>query len=95
YTNPLVHDKKMAYRYFADSNLNWGQRQVAVKKFLREHPSFIFEPASPVAGTIVVDINNLTGIKNTEQFRWLREQHIPVGTFEDCYLIYDIKDSPR
>jgi len=94
YSNMLVADKKMAYRFLADSNFNWGQRRSAMQFFLIEHPDYIFEPSVPVTGMIIVDLNNLTGIKTPEKFRWLRENYVPVATIDDCYLIYNVKQLP-
>jgi hypothetical protein len=84
----------MAYKYFADSNLNWGQRKNNLIKFLEKNPGVIFEPAVPSTGKIVVDINNLAGIKEPEKFRWLRENYIPVGAIDDCYIIFDVNSLP-
>ena len=95
YTNMLVTDKKMAYRYLADSNFNWGQRTSTLQKFIVEHPDYIFEPDKPVTGMIIVDLNNLVGIRAPEKFRWLRKNYVPVATIGDCYLIYDIKQLPE
>lgn len=95
YTNLLIPETK-AYLYFADSNLNWGQRTAQVKTFLNEHPGYIFQPDTPVSGHIVVDINYLTGTLQPAQFKWLREHYTPVAVFEHCYLIYDVpKDTTR
>ncbi len=94
YTNRFITDKKTAYRYFADSNLDWGQRHEAVQEFLRRHPGYIFAPATPVTGTVVIDINRLVGIKDSQQFEWIRKNYSPVATFDDCYLIYDIRALP-
>jgi hypothetical protein len=92
YTNSLVPDKKYAYRYLADSNLNWGQRQKRVEKFLEDNPGYIFEPDKPVRGMIVVDLNKLVGINGPGKFEWLRKNHQPVATVDDCYLVYQVKD---
>jgi hypothetical protein len=94
YTNPLVRDKKSAYRYFADSNLNWGQREKKIRSFLRDHPAYIFEPDTPCTGTIVVDVNELTGIINPGKYRWLRASYSPTAVIDGCYLIFDVKKLP-
>lgn len=90
YTNVLVRDKKMAYRFLADSNFNWGQRKSYLDAYMRTHPGYIFEPDGPVTGMIVVDVNNLTGITEPEKFKWLREKYTPVATVQGCYLVYNI-----
>jgi len=94
YTNLLVGNKKKAYLFLADSNINWGQRQVFLQKFMLQHPEYIYEPPVPVTGMIVVDVNNLAGIQQPGKFKWLRDNYTPVATIEDCYLLYDIKQLP-
>lgn len=94
YSNMLVAEKKLAYRFLADSSFNWGQRNSALQNFLSVHPDYIFEPSVPVTGMIVVDLNNLAGIKTPEKFKWLRENYVPVATIDDCYLIYNVKQLP-
>lgn len=91
YTNMPAGDKKLVYRFFADSNLNWGQRQTYLDKFMAAHPDYIFEPANPVKAMIVVDINNLVGLREPGKFKWLRNNYLPMETIESCYLIYDTR----
>jgi hypothetical protein len=59
-----------------------------------EHPDYIFEPAGPVRGMTVVDLNNLAGINVTEKLKWLREHYTPVSTIDNCYLVYDVRQLP-
>lgn len=92
YTNSLVWDKKSAYYYFADSNLDWGQRQKKVQEFLANNTGYIYEPTQRVKGTIVVALNNLVGINDPERYEWLRKNYRPVATFDDCYLVYRVTD---
>jgi hypothetical protein len=95
YTNALITDKKMAYRYLADCNLHWGQRQKKMQAVLKEHPEYIFEPEKPVTGTVVVELNHLVGIKDPAKFEWLRKNYQPVATIDDCYLVFDVPEAPR
>ncbi len=92
YTNSLIANKTNAYRYLADCNLHWGQRQKKIKAFLEQNPGYIFEPPKPVKGTIVVEVNNLVGINDPARFEWLRKKYKPIATFDDCYLIFDVRD---
>jgi len=94
YTNLLITDKKMAYLYFADSNLNWGQRSSAMHKFLASHPGYIFEPPLPLTGMIIVDLNNLVGLRDPGKFKWLRDNYTPVASIDGCYLVYAVKQLP-
>lgn len=94
YTSEWLVPKKKAYRYVSDSNLNWGQRSVKINTILKNHPEYIFEPAAPATGMIVVDINKLTGIIQTEKFEWLRKNYQPESVIEGCYLLYNIRQLP-
>ena len=94
YTNELILNKTRAYQYFADSNLSWGQRHKKIDGFLKEHPGYIFEPAKPVTGTIIVELNNLVGITDPEKFKWLRENFEPFDDYDGCYLLYKVDSLP-
>lgn len=96
YTNMLITDKKMAYHYFADSNLNWGQRHKQVQTFMAAHPGYIFEPEHPCTGMLVIDLNNLLGLRAGMQgkFGWLRNHYKPVAAIDDCYLVFDVRQLP-
>ena len=71
-----------AYRYLADSNLDWEDHGYYIEEFQRRHPemSITIEPArgKPVPGWILVGANGLVGIFEPERFRWLREGFVPV-----------------
>lgn len=91
YFNELVPDRKLAYRILADSNLDWGQNRSQLAVFLDEHPDVIFEPEAPTTGTVMVGVNELTGVFGGEQrFQWLRDGHRPADHLDYTYLIYDI-----
>jgi hypothetical protein len=91
YTNEFITDKKNAWRYIADSNLDWGQRQAQIKSYLQANPDIIFEPEKPVKGKILVRINKLVGTKDQAMYAWLRKDHEPVAVIESCYLLYQIR----
>ena len=62
YMNEWVHDRRLAYKITADSNLDWGQDMEIVNQFLKDNPDVIFEPKKPVSGRILVGANRLTGV---------------------------------
>ncbi len=91
YFNEIVYDRNQAYRYLADSNIDWGQNKAELADFLAQHPDYKFEPTVPTSGTIVVGVNELVGVVGKpEDFKWLRENFSPVGNFRYSYLIYNI-----
>jgi hypothetical protein len=44
YFNELVPDRKLAYRYLADSNLDWGGNRWYLAEYIRCHSGLIVEP---------------------------------------------------
>jgi hypothetical protein len=91
YTNEFITDKKNAWRYIADSNLDWGQRQQQIEKYLAANPDINFEPERPVKGKVLVGINKLVGTKDPDMYAWLRNVHQPQAVVESCYVLYDIR----
>jgi 4-amino-4-deoxy-L-arabinose transferase-like glycosyltransferase len=91
YFNEIVLDRTQAYRYLADSNIDWGQNKAELAKFLAQHPDYQYMPTAPTSGTIVVGVNELIGVVGKpEDFQWLRDEFSPTRNFLYTYLIYDI-----
>ena len=95
YFNEIVWDRKRAYRYLADSNLDWGQDGLRLKQYLAEHPKVRQAPEKPKllaeTSTYYLEINLLLGI-TTEPgtFEWLRENFQPVDTIASSYLLFEV-----
>ena len=81
YFNELIGSRRNAYRYLADSNLEWEDTFHFIAEYRRAHPEqpFTFEPREPTAGFVLVGANELVGLFDAERFRWLRENFRPVG----------------
>jgi hypothetical protein len=90
YFNELLRDRKQAYRILVDSNLDWGQSERYLARYLRAHPDASFEPDRPRAGTLLVSANKLSGLLLREQFRWLRENFEPVGHVAYSHLLFQV-----
>jgi 4-amino-4-deoxy-L-arabinose transferase-like glycosyltransferase len=91
YFNELVPDRKTAYKYLSDSNLNWGQGKYYLEAYLTEHPEAIYEPEKIVSGEIIASPDDLVGVTDDPQkFAWLRENFEPTGTVAYAYLIYEV-----
>jgi len=94
YFNELVPNRSYAYKYLADSNIDWGQNRANLAEYLEQHPDYKFQPNTPTAGTIVIGVNELTGVVgNPQDYQWLRENFKPIGNFDYTYLIYNISPS--
>ena len=91
YFNEIVLDNRFAYKYLADSNLDWEQGYFYLKEYLAEHPDALVEPRRPRYGTIIVSANALVGIsRRPNQFAWLRNNFEPAETIAYMYLVYKI-----
>jgi 4-amino-4-deoxy-L-arabinose transferase-like glycosyltransferase len=92
YFNELVPDRKMAYRILADSNIDWGENQYYLDRWLERHPEAIVQPDGPVSGTIVVGVNDYSGVFNTGRYAWLREglDARPVDHVAYSWLVFNV-----
>ncbi len=90
YFNEFVLNRTMAYKYLADSNLDWGQSKNYLRDYMKGHRGAIFEPDKIMAGRIIVSVNDLVGLYNPSRFAWLRDNFEPVGNVAYSYLIYDV-----
>jgi hypothetical protein len=98
YFNEIVWDRKMAYKYLADSNLDWGQDYYALKAYRAEHRDVGKAPEIPQlikkTHTFYVPVNQLVGVSyDPATYRWLRENFEPVGMIAPSYLLFKI--TPR
>jgi len=92
YFNELVWDKKDAYKYLVDSNLDWQQAEFLRDQYLKENPDVNEEPPKPLPGRLLVSPNNLVGIvEHPSRYNWLRDIFQPEELVAGVYLVYDIK----
>ena len=92
YFNEFIWDRKMAYKYLADSNIDWEQSKQYLKEYQEKHPEAIVSPQYKItSGLIVVNANDLVGVTvKPEMYQWLRENFEPVDTVAYSYLVYKI-----
>lgn len=95
YFNELIGNRLNMYKYLADSNVEWGQNGIYLNEYIENYrgkEQIHVQPWGKCTGIVLVDINNLVGIfrSNREQFKWLRENHEPVGHIGYSWLIYHI-----
>ena len=89
YMNEIVPDRKMAYKYLADSNLDWEQGKHYLDAYLAANPQAEYEPKSIKPGQFVVSVDTLVGIMNgPNQYAWLRQNFEPVDSIAGEYLVY-------
>ncbi len=92
YFNELIGPRVNAYRFLADSNLDWEDRSYDIVRFRTEHPEIdvVVEPATPQAGWILVGANKLVGVYEPERYRWLRENFQPERHVGYSYLLFRV-----
>jgi hypothetical protein len=95
YFNEIVWDRKMAYKYLADSNLDWGQDEFIVEDYLAEHPEVRKAPKTPrllsETTRYYVQVNQLVGVtEHPDAYRWLRENFEPVDLVAPSCLLFEI-----
>jgi 4-amino-4-deoxy-L-arabinose transferase-like glycosyltransferase len=91
YFNEIVWDRKQAYKYLADSNLDWGQGKNELDRYLLQHPDAIYKPGKARSGNIVVRVNDLVGVTvDPNQYAWLRNNFEPSDSIAYAYLVYKI-----
>jgi hypothetical protein len=93
YFNEFVWDRKQAYKYLADSNIDWGQSENELNQYLQEHPDAIYKTHKIMSGHLVVRVNDLVGVtSDLAQYAWLRDNFEPVDTIAYSYLVYKISN---
>ena len=92
YFNELIGPRVNAYRFLADSNLDWEDRSRDIARFRAEHPGIdlVVEPEAPRAGWILVGANRLVGVYEPERYRWLRENFRPERHVGYSYLLFRV-----
>lgn len=97
YFNELIGRRVNAYRYLADSNLDWEDHAYWIARWQARHPDrpLTVSPAGPATGWILVGVNDLVGLFDPERYRWLREGHRPVDHVAYAHLLYYVPPDGR
>jgi hypothetical protein len=94
YTNEFIWNKKMAYKKIADSNLCYGEGRKFLEKYLVKNKDAIVLPEKPVAGKIVMEVNEMLNkdIRTMGKYDWVNKL-TPVDHIHSQYLVFDVKQS--
>lgn len=98
YMNEWSHDRRLSYRFLADSNLDWSQSTAEVQAFLNKNRDVILNPEHPVSGRVLVNANRLTGVDRWHpSARWLAEKYQPVAHVAYSHFLFEVpaKDVPE
>ncbi|MBI4518323.1 MAG: glycosyltransferase family 39 protein [Deltaproteobacteria bacterium] len=98
YFNQLIGSRQQAYRYLADSNLDWDQARFALWRWQERRGGrpYRLEPRElPSSGTVVVRASEFVGVFNLESYRWLRHAQARsaarvTGTIGDAFLVFEV-----
>jgi hypothetical protein len=71
YTNEFIYDKKMAYRYVGNANLEFNQGNFFFMAYLLKHPEVHMAPVKPAPGIFLINLNDYMDIWNLHQYAWL------------------------
>jgi hypothetical protein len=96
YFNELIGRRVNAYRFLADSNLDWEDHRYFIARFQARHSEMAIavEPPEPRAGYVLVGANQLVGIYGPERYRWLREHFSPIGHVAYSHLLFYVPPVP-
>ncbi len=92
YFNETIGRRVNMYRYLAHSNVDWGQGQNYLLEYFNRtrDPYMLVNPRRVRPGRMVIGVNRLVGVYDSEQYRWVRENLTPVGHVAYCFLIFDV-----
>jgi hypothetical protein len=94
YMNEFVADRRYAWKYLADSNLDWGQQDYVIGDFLRNNPDVILAPDQPRTGRILVSADRLVGVYRNTDYGWLRDNFEPVAQVGYADFLFEVKQLP-
>jgi hypothetical protein len=92
YTNELIWDKKNAYKVLASTNIDHGQCNIALNKFLENHTEVKWPGSAPQAGDFILGINDYLDLKGTGKYAWLKNFE-PKDHVDHCYLLFTVTEN--
>jgi hypothetical protein len=97
YFNELIGDRINAYKYLADSNLDWEDKTYYIKKWEAEHPKirYLTHPEAmnhPTPGFFLMPANSYVGVFDQDQYAWIRDFKPLAHIAYSHYLLYITPD---
>jgi len=95
YFNESIGGPQRGYRYLIDSNLDWGQDDALIERYLKARAGAVtrisYEQPGPVSGLVAINANRLQGIagRSRAPYRWL-DSYQPIAFVGYSWLIYKI-----
>ena len=93
YFNELIGDRINAYKYLADSNLDWEDKTYYIKKWEADHPGikYMTHPEAlrdPQPGFFLMPANFYVGVFDEDKYRWMRDFKPLAHVTHSHYLLY-------
>jgi hypothetical protein len=96
YFNEIVRDRRTAYYYLADSNLDWDQDLWVVEAFLKKNVGVVLDPPEPVTGWVLVRGNLMAGMVPPKADYWLRQRGLrPVAQVGYGHFLFQVPAASR
>jgi len=92
YTNELIWNKKNAYKVLASANIDHGQCNFALKRYMANHPEIKWPDLSPAPGYFILGINDYLDLKGTGTYAWLKNFE-PYDHVDHCYLLFKVNEA--
>ena len=94
YFNETVLDRSQAWRIVADSDLDWGQADMAAKSWLSDHSEGLWNPDVPAPGPVLLSANRLTGVLGHPNRMKCFREHLPPNE-HIAGALYPLNMEPR
>lgn len=91
YFNEVIGPRVNAYKFLADSNLDWEDKSYFLKEFIKRHPDLnivINEPLKRKTGFMTVSSNDYVGIFDEAGSAWIRKFEPLTHITYSHYLFY-------
>lgn len=93
YFNEVIGDRTNAYKYLADSNLDWEDKDYYIKQWQADHPNIHFQThpeamRNPQPGFFLLPANFYVGVFNQDEYAWIREFKPLAHITYSHYLLY-------
>ena len=91
YFNEIIGPRMNAYKFLADSNLDWENKSYYLKRFIDTHRDLnieINEPLKPKSGFQIVSANDYVGILDDAGTLWIRKYQPLSHITYSHYLFY-------
>ncbi len=93
YFNELIGDRINAYKYLADSNLDWEDKNYYIKKWEKDHPGIKYQThpeamRNPQPGFFLMPANFYVGVIDEDKYAWIRGFKPLAHVTYSHYLLY-------